>query len=508
MSRGRGSAGAVAVAAPHGGAVDAAEAAVAAGGNAIDAALAAAAVLVVAYPHQCSLGGDLTALVRRPDGRVEALLSLGAAPRGIDVDGLRAAGAGMPGQGPQPVTVPGVVAGWIALAGLGARLGLTPPLRRAAALAAGGTPAVPGLLRAIEARREAVEADPGLRATMLPDGRPLGAGDALLQPALAATLHELADDPGSFYRGPVAERLAAGLRALGSAIDADDLAAHEVERPEPLSAELAGVRWWAAPPPSQGATALALLDPEIPGDLLARARDAHDARRRLLGDPRGGPIDVAGMRRPAPAHGPAVPAPPATGDTVAVTAVDEEGRSVVLIQSVFQTFGAGILEPTTGIVLHNRGATFVLDAEHPAALGPGRRPPHTLCPLLGEGPGVRVALGCQGGRAQPLILAQVAAATADPGTDLRDALAVPRWVVGDRDLGFAAEAVLAEAGAAVPPGSGLEVVAGGLHEDRCGHVQAARATAAGLEAAADPRADGRAAVVHPSTDPVDPRSSS
>ncbi|WP_040598653.1 gamma-glutamyltransferase, partial [Patulibacter medicamentivorans] len=70
MSRGRGSAGAVAVAAPHGGAVDAAEAAVAAGGNAIDAALAAAAVLVVAYPHQCSLGGDLTALVRRPDGRV------------------------------------------------------------------------------------------------------------------------------------------------------------------------------------------------------------------------------------------------------------------------------------------------------------------------------------------------------------------------------------------------------------------------------------------------------
>ena len=498
MSAGPDSLG-VAVAAPHTLAVEAGLEAAAAGGNALDAALAAAAVLVVAYPHQCGLGGDLTALVRDPDGSVVAVLSLGAAPAAVDVAALRAAGTRMPRQGALTVTVPGVVAGWAELAALGARLGLGPPLQRAAALAAAGTPVAPGLARAIAERHDAVAADAGLADLFLESGQPLEPGAPLLQPALAASLQRLIADPGDIYAGEIAAALVAALRERGSAIAAEDFAAHTAERAEPLCAQAGGNRWWAAPPPSQGATLLALLDPAWGDGPLQRARAAHSARGRLLGDPRSGPVDLAGLLAPAPA--PPVPGPPrGSGDTVAVTAVDAEGRTVALIQSVFQTFGAGILDPATGIVLHNRGAAFSLEPGHPGELGPGRRPPHTLCPLLGESSEGPAAIGCQGGSAQALILAQLAAAALQPEADLDAVLATPRWVLGDRELGFATETVLAEPGAEAALAPELAAVAapplvlGGGREDRCGHVQIARSVPAGLQAAADPRADGSGAV--------------
>jgi gamma-glutamyltranspeptidase len=535
VTAGRGT-GAVAVAAPHRLAVEAATEAVAEGGNAIDAALAAAALLVVAYPHQCALGGDLTALVRDPDGEVTALLSLGAAPAAVDVDALRAAtGAGrMPKQGALAVTVPGIVAGWAELAGLGATLGLRAPLLRAAAAAADGVEVAPGLGRAIAERADAVDSDPGLRGVFTDDGEPLVAGDLLRQPALAATLEALAVDPSLIYEGEIADSLVAFLQAGGSAMSAEDFAAHIAERPEPLTQTEGDLLWWAAPPPSQGATALALLgssarpsavdltgaiggrgrpptaadglvgraDPPARGP-LARARAAQAARANYLGDPRGGEIDVAAMLGPAGAPA-GESAARGSGDTVAITAVDAEGRSVALIQSVFQTFGAGILEPRTGIVLHNRGSAFSLEPGHPAEIGPGRRPPHTLCPLLGERGSTRAAIGCQGGSAQPLILSQVAAAALDPDAALDAALAAPRWVVGDRELGYATETVLAEPGAEAilapelaAPGA-PPLVVGAPREDRCGHVQIARALEAGkLEAAADPRADGAGVVIPP-----------
>jgi gamma-glutamyltranspeptidase len=108
-----------------------------------------------------------------------------------------------------------------------------------------------------------------------------------------------------------------------------------------------------------------------------------------------------------------------------------------------------------------------------------------------------VAIGCQGGSAQPLILSQVVADALDSEASLDAALAAPRWVVGDRELGFEAETVLAEPGAEAPLQPELAaagappLVIGAAREDRCGHVQIARVLAAGkLEAAADPRADG------------------
>ncbi|HST39996.1 MAG TPA: gamma-glutamyltransferase [Conexibacter sp.] len=515
------------IAAPHPAAVAAARAAWAEGGNALDLAVAAATALAVVYPHQCSLGGDLVALVREPDGAVRAIVSTGAAPQRVDVDALRAAGERMPSAGPHPVTVPGVLAGWAAVLDHGAALPLAAHVRRAATLAREGSPVSSGLAWAIGYRADGIAADPGLREVFAPGGTPLTEGDPLLQPRLAETLDAIADGgPAALYGGAIGAALAAGLEQAGSAMRLDDLAAHDVELTEPLTADALGATWHVAPPPTQGATLLALLAqidadaraaaaaapaaaaPDAPATpapaplSLDRARAASAARDRLLGDPRVSQIDLDGLRLASAA---AAPAPAAFngarphGDTVAVTAVDSDGRAVTLIQSVYQTFGAGLLEPTTGIVLHNRGSAFSLLPGHPGALAPGARPPHTLCPALVEtADGTVVALGCQGGRAQPQVLAQLAADVTDPASDLPRAIARGRWVVGARDMDRAQETVLAEPGAAHAPES--EAADAGVAFERldaftglAGHVQAARLSPDGSQhAAAAPRADGAA----------------
>jgi gamma-glutamyltranspeptidase len=499
------------LAAPHPAALTAARRAARRGGNAVDAALAAAAALTVVYPHQCSLGGDLIALVHSPGpgGSVSAVVSAGAAAQAVDVDALRAADRRMPAQGPQTVTVPGVVAGWTALAEAHGTPGaLAAALRDAAGLAEEGATVSAGLARAVREQAARIAADPGLTALLTsPGGAAVAEGDPLPQPRLAGVLRALADDPSSFYRGAVAEALADGLRRAGSPLTAADLAAHRAEFAEPLTLDVAGTRWWTAPPPSQGASLLAVLEaaagaaklpePERTGVLVARCQDASAARDRLLGDPRGARPDLDGLLRPAPLAGARPPEPPfrPAGDTVAITAVDATGLAVSLIQSVYQTFGSGICEPDTGIVLHNRGSAFSLLPGHPALIGPGRRPPHTLCPVLGRSDGLLLAAGCQGGRAQPQILAQTVPGLMDPAADPAAVLDRPRWVVGARDIGHGTQTLLAEPGS-VPASasafpSGLPVVVAPGRTDLAGHTQAVRLSADGrLDGASDPRADG------------------
>ncbi|WP_432564240.1 gamma-glutamyltransferase [Kineococcus sp. SYSU DK003] len=501
----------VAVAAPHPAGVELAQEAVRAGGNALDAALAAAAALTVVYPHQCALGGDLIALVRDErsgrEPRTTAVVSAGTLPAGLDLDAL--AGAPMPRRGPATVTVPGVVAGWTALARLGAELPLPQVFSRAAELAEAGLPVSAGLARALRDQEAAVLADPGLRAVFAPTGAVLGEGDPVAQPALAATLRRLAEDPQDLYRGRTADLLAAGLRALGGTHTGKDLRAHVAEVLPALHAEVDGAHWYVAPPPSQGALLLGVAEAAVaaersgrPDDLVVASLRGMDVRDRELGDPRTGEVDVTAMTTLSVRTGAAAPAAGrALGDTVAVTAVDDEGLSVSLIQSVFQTFGAGILEPATGIVLHNRGAGFSTDPASPARVRHGSRPPHTLCPVIVDTGEAVLAAGCQGGRAQPWILGQTLPAllAAADGTELQDVLARPRWVVGARDLGHERVTLVTEPGAETAAPAAQDAGAGVVHRDclldEAGHVQiAVRSRRSGLLAATDPRADGRACV--------------
>jgi gamma-glutamyltranspeptidase/glutathione hydrolase len=115
------------------------------------------------------------------------------------------------------------------------------------------------------------------------------------------------------------------------------------------------------------------------------------------------------------------------GDTIYLTAADRHGNVISLIQSLFATFGAGIVAGDTGIVLQNRGVGFTLEPGHPNEIGPHKRPLHTLVPaMLLKGGTPWVSFGVMGGDNQAQAHAQIVAKLVDFGMDLQRAGESPR----------------------------------------------------------------------------------
>jgi gamma-glutamyltranspeptidase/glutathione hydrolase len=182
------------------------------------------------------------------------------------------------------------------------------------------------------------------------------------------------------------------------------------------------------------------------------------------------------------------------GDTIALVAVDADGRAVSLIQSVYFAFGALLLEPETGILMHNRGALFSLEPGHPNELAPGRRPLHTLMPVMAERDGaLRYVLGAMGGRGQPQIVAQVLLKLL-AGASAQDAVAAPRWIAGPVEQGDPPDVVRIEDGvgetaAESLAGAGLRPQREPRLSDDFGHAMAiAVAPDRPPDAGSDPRA--------------------
>lgn len=510
-----------AVAAPDPRAAEAAARAFDTGGNAVDAALHAAAVLAVVYPHQCGAGGDLFALVQNPDGKVVAIDSSGRAPSRVDAQALRAAhGTSMPAGGPATVTVPGAVAGWEAIHAQGADLPWRAAFEAPIEAAADGFAVSRDLAGALSRREDLLRADPGAAGVFLAGGVPVE-GDRLAQPALAATLDRIArDGAGALYRGEAAGRLAAGLRDAGVPIDDGDLAAHAAELVPPLRGRYRDVDVLVTPPPSQGVVLLEALaaverlgiDPDPGGTdagIIAEVLTAAGADRdRHLADPDAMTLHVSALlddghiaalcdavRVGGDRH--VEPRPPADGDTVALVTADADGWAVSLLQSLYSAFGSGILEPSTGLLLHDRGACFTLESGHPNELAPGRKPAHTLMPIVVQhGGGLVAVTGTRGGHGQPQIDLMTLVRSFDLGLDPEATLTAPRWLVGGMDQLEGPPWVLCEEDLPAPAQDALR--AGGFRietipalDRAVGHAMLIRVDG-GLRAASDPRSDGGA----------------
>jgi gamma-glutamyltranspeptidase / glutathione hydrolase len=418
-----------------------------AGGNAVDAAVTAAAVLAVVEPTMTGIGGDLFALVF--DARAGRLLGLNASGRtgrAASADALRRAGHDrIPARGPLAVTVPGAVAGWAELLARHGTFTLERALRPAIEYAAHGFPVaeiVAGQWQSVEAE---LAADPGAAATFLSGGRAPRAGDVFRNPELAATLERVAQGGrDAFYGGSVARDICRHLAERGGLLDERDFAACAAEWVTPVGTTFHGAHVFELPPNTQGFVVLEMLNmlegddlralghnsaaclhliieakrvafadrdawladhAHVPARLLDRLISKGYAReRRALVDPSRAAAQVLPLawRGGDGDDGVATPVPTGAGDTVYLTAVDADGNAVSLIQSLFESFGSAVVPPGTGVALHNRGSLFVLDPDHPNALGPGKRPLHTLIPAMAlRGGRPWLSFGVMGGDLQP-----------------------------------------------------------------------------------------------------------
>ena len=387
------------------------------GGNAVDAALAAAAMLCVAECGFTGIGGDAFAQVWF-EGELHGLNGSGRSPAELD-------GTTVDRYGPRSVTVPGSVRAWADLADRFGRLGLGACLADAIDAGEGGIAAT---------ERVAV----GWNRT---DRAPWPAprqGEVYTLPELAASLRAIAaGGPDAFYRGRIAEQIAAACW-----LSEDDLAAHESEWVEPLRLAYRGAEVCELPPNGQGAAALialALAD-GLPDTLHARV----EAMKLALADAYGwfadapfpefllDPEHLAERRALVREDGVVEPVPSAQprGGTTYLCAVDGERNAVSLIQSTYEHFGSGVLAGDTGIVLQNRGAGFVETEGHPNRLAPAKRPFHTIIPglLLRDGQ-LWGPFGVMGGPMQAQGHLQVVHALVDRGLDPQRALDAPRFRV-------------------------------------------------------------------------------
>ena len=500
-----------AVASPHHLASAAGLEVLASGGNAVDAAVAANLVLGVVAPYLCGPGGDLFAIVADRNGVRTAIASDGRAPAGTDPDQVaRAAGAErMPVRGALTVTVPGAVAGWFHLL---ERFGTQPfPAVAAPAVRLARTGFVVSEAAAVAFTRGA-SAFAGEEEWQRRFGH-LHTGDCLVQEDHARLLNLLAQDgPTAFYGGPIGRDLIAALAAGGSAMILEDLRAHRVVEVEPLPTRFAGFAILELPPPTQGvtaATALSIVEvlgrPSDPVELahlqIEAVKTALHDRGTFLTDPDHMTVTAPELlakeriSRLAASIDPGRAAPwppmvPAPGGTAYLCAADGDGVCISLIQSNFMGFGSGVVLPTYGINLQNRGAQFSLDPDAANVIAPGKRTLHTLIPSLALRDGRPwLVFGTMGGDGQPQTHLQFYSRIA-AGQDLQEAITAPRWVVSPEDGTVKIESA---ADPSVPAGLrnlGHTVEVLGPRENVMGHAHAIRYDATGYAGATDPRTEG------------------
>ena len=429
-----------------------------AGGNAVDAAIAASAVILITEPHMTGIGGDCFALIGKADGSVTGINASGRAAAAADEDWLRSTGWGseVPGDSVHSVTVPGAIDGWDRLLKDHGTMGFAEVFAPAIALAETGTPTMPRVASDWAGHVDRLASDEGGRQHYLKDGRSPRVGEMMTHAALGRSLKLIAEQGRDvFYSGEIAESLVGHLQSLGSLLTLDDFARTQADYVEPISTEFQGHELMEIPPTGQGITALVMLNILKRFDLSAHAPDsverhhlqteaarlAFELRHRHVADPGFADVPVEHMLSDALADelagridmGRAIPDIPAAvgpryANTIYLTVVDKDRTAVSFINSIYNSFGVGIACPKTGILLHNRGACFSAEPDHPNCIGPGKRPMHTIIPGMVRRDGkVVMPFGVMGADYQPMGHAQVLVNMLTYGMDIQEALDYPRF---------------------------------------------------------------------------------
>ena len=433
------------------------------GGNAVDAAVACAAVMTLVEPCSNGLGSDAFCILW--DGQqLHGLNASGRAPAAWTPDYFKrkypADARTPPARGWDSVTVPGAVAGWVALNQRFGKLPLEQVLAPAIDIAERGH-AVSVVVQekwAAAAQVHDLASQPGWAETFLPRGRAPAVAELFRFPGAARALRLIAATQGqALYGGVIAAALARQAAAQGGAMTLADLAAYQPEWVDPIGQDYRGHRLHEIPPNGQGIAALIALGLLQHFDVAANGVDSVANQHlqieamklafadvyRYVAEPASMQVSVEQMLDPAYLAARARLIDPQRaqdfaagspqdrhrqGGTVYLTAADEQGMMVSFIQSNYLGFGSGVVVPEFGLSLQNRGHGFSLDAASANCVAPGKRPFHTIIPafLTKDGRPV-MSYGVMGANMQPQGHLQTLVRMLDFGQNPQAACDAPRW---------------------------------------------------------------------------------
>ena len=460
------------------------------GGNAIDAGVASVFAAAVVEISHFGLGGESPIIIySAKDKRVVVINGQGPAPKAAS-PAMFAGQKSVPGNGPHGATIPAVVdAAALALEKYGTK-SLSDVLAPAIALA-DGFPMYTFLENYLRTERKPSEPYEWSIRTYYPDGAVTRAGQIFRQPNLAATLRALAAAEqaakangatreaaiqagrDAFYKGPIAQRITAAVRAAGGVMTDDDLASYRGRIEEPASIDYRGYTVHKAGFWNQGPALLQTLEILEGFDLARMGLGSADAlhtiaeaiklayadRDHYYADPDFAKVPAAALlssdyaairralidpKRASTEHRPGDPERGAArlsitpaqltgepalepGDTTAIEAVDKEGNLFSATPSSGWLLGGAFVAGDTGVPMSNRMQAFRLDPASPNVLAGGKRPRTTLTPtvVLKEGRPF-LAIGTPGGDSQDQQILLVLLNIIDFGLDVQAAIEAPR----------------------------------------------------------------------------------
>ncbi|MGG6898950.1 gamma-glutamyltransferase [Rhizobium sp. BR 315] len=426
------------------------------GGKAIDAAVGACAVQCVVEAGSTGVGGDCFALLTsNGNDQVVAYNGSGRTPAAAEYEWYKNNGiTSIDRSSPHAVTIPGAVDAWTRLVADHGRMSIREILAPAIALAREGYGITPRVAADISNQRDLLLRDPSTRRIFLTDDHVPTVGSVQRQPELAQTLEAIGvAGRDGFYRGPVAEDMVTKLRSLGGLHTAEDFASAAGEYVKPISVTYRGWTVHECPPNGQGIIALMILKMlerfERKGDPLSAdnlhieveaTRLAYAARDQWVADAQMSNVPVDYLLSDQLIDSlaakidlkKAVDAKAAIGgvehsDTVYISVVDKDRNAASFINSIFHPYGSGLMAPKSGVLFHNRGQSFVVKDGHPNAIGPRKRPMHTIIPGLVTRAGKTVlSFGVMGGHYQAMGHAHFLSKLFDYDLDIQSAIDLPR----------------------------------------------------------------------------------
>ncbi|AFH42180.1 gamma-glutamyltransferase family protein [Fervidicoccus fontis] len=397
------------------------------GGNAIDASVATSLTLSVVLPHLGGIGGDFFALIADPSEKVHYISGSGWAPKRLSIEYMKSRGFNkMPNEGPHSIVVPGLVDG---LRVMWEKFG-TMEWKKLVSIVVDslkdGFPISNSFASALNSSKEKLLEDPGSKKTYFSNKESYTAGDIFKYDGLINALILISQDPREFYEGPIAEKAVEYLNSLGGAFELSDFKEFKAHIGKPISIELGDNTIYEMPPNTQGITTLQLLklleylgmsyNSTSRERVLSHLRlyePIYAVRDAYIGDPEymkttveellsqeflNNAIKSMKYRNTLSTQG---------SDTTFFSIIDESGYVVSGIQSLFTGWGSYVTEPTFEITFNKRASSFNLIDGHPNALGPRKRPFHTLSAMIIKGKERVMSLGLSGAHYRPQLHAQL-----------------------------------------------------------------------------------------------------